>query len=193
MAKTPEMGRVKRRLAREIGEAAAIKFYRSCLAHTVLRLAADPRWVTELAVDAGGDRTGFAPGRKRVTLMPQGGGDLGKRMQRLFMRLPPGPVLIVGADIPSIRPAHIAAAFRGLGGADAVFGPAPDGGYWLVGLKRTPRLPRPFGRVRWSGPHALADTLANLAGMRVAFAARLSDVDTADDLRRARGRAGRLI
>jgi uncharacterized protein len=194
MAKNPEMGRVKRRLARERGACAAIRFYRSCLAHTVLRLAHDPRWQTVLAVDLGRERAGrFAPSRKRLAALPQGSGDLGMRMQRLFKGLPPGPILIVGSDIPSIRPAHIAEAFRLLGGADAVLGPATDGGYWLVGLKRTPRVLKPFARVRWSGPYALADTLANLDGSRVALAARLSDVDTADDLHRERGHAERLI
>jgi rSAM/selenodomain-associated transferase 1 len=194
MAKSPEMGRVKRRLAREIGASAAIRFYRFCLSHTVLRLAADRRWRTVLAVDPGrGPATRFAPLPRGLARMRQGDGDLGLRMQRLFGRLPPGPVLIVGSDIPSIRPAHIAEAFRLLGGADAVLGPAPDGGYWLVGLKRSPRVPAPFARVRWSGPHALADTLANLKRRRVALAARLSDVDTAEDLRRERARVERLI
>jgi uncharacterized protein len=190
MAKRPAMGRVKRRLAREIGASAALRFYRSSLSHTVLRLAADPRWLTVIALDS---ITDGAPLRSPVTLMPQGEGDLGARMQRLFKRLPPGPVVVVGSDIPSIRPAHIAAAFRLLGEADAVFGPAQDGGYWLVGLKRTPRVLAPFARVRWSGPHALADTRANLKGKRVALAHRLSDVDRAEDLRRERGRSGRLI
>ena len=54
-------------------------------------------------------------------------------------------------------------------------------------------MPAPFAAVRWSGPHALADTLANLKGKRVAMAARLSDVDTAEDLRRESARSGRLI
>ncbi len=51
----------------------------------------------------------------------------------------------------------------------------------------------PFEGVRWSGPHALSDTLANLKERRVALAARLNDVDTAEDLRRERDHAGRLI
>jgi glycosyltransferase A (GT-A) superfamily protein (DUF2064 family) len=133
MAKRPAMGRVKRRLAREIGAAAAIRFYRTSLAHTVLRLAADPRWRTVIALDSLADGARLLS-RTRAAMMPQGEGDLGARMQRLFARLPPGPVVIVGGDIPSIRPAHIEAAFRLLGPADAVFGPAEDGGYWLVGL-----------------------------------------------------------
>ncbi|HKB00224.1 MAG TPA: TIGR04282 family arsenosugar biosynthesis glycosyltransferase [Methyloceanibacter sp.] len=192
MAKRPAMGRVKRRLAREIGATAALRFYRSSFSHTMLRLTADPRWLTVIAMDALADGTRL-PSPRRAELMPQGDGDLGVRMQRLFTRLPPGPVVVIGSDIPSIRPAHIALAFRLLGQADAVFGPAPDGGYWLVGLKRTPRVLMPFARVHWSGPHALADTRANLKGKRVALAACLSDVDRAEDLRHERGRAGRLI
>jgi len=75
----------------------------------------------------------------------------------------------------------VADAFRALGRANAVFGPAEDGGYWLVGLG--PRRPaHPFAAVRWSSPNALEDTLANFAGHRVCRLRTLSDVDTANDL-----------
>ncbi len=194
MAKRPQMGWVKRRLAREIGAGAATRFYRNCLIHTVLRLVPDPRWRTVIAFDGGSESAAcLAPLSRALDLVPQVRGDLGGRMQNLFDRLPPGPVVIVGSDIPSIRPTHIAEAFRLLAGADAVLGPAPDGGYWLVGLKRTPRMLAPFAGVRWSGPHALADTLANLEGRRVALAARLSDVDAGEDLQRLRRQAERLV
>ena len=74
-----------------------------------------------------------------------------------------------------------------------MLGPALDGGYWLIGLKRCcPRVLRPFAAVRWSSAYALADTVANLDGKRVAFAATLSDVDTAEDFRRERASAERL-
>src|SRR4030095_5697983 len=86
---------------------------------------------------------------RRAALMPQGAGGLGHRMQRLFARLPPGPVIVIGSDIPSIRAAHIAGAFRLLGSADAVFGPAPDGGYWLRGVRGSPRGRAPLARVLW--------------------------------------------
>ena len=194
MAKSPALGRVKRRLGREIGDVAALRFYRSCLSHTALRLARDPRWRTVLAVAPDRDvAERFWPSRRWVGRLPQGEGDLGRRMQRLFACLPPGPTIVVGSDIPAIRPVHVAEAFRRLGRADAVLGPAPDGGYWLIGLKRTPRVLTPFAGVRWSGPHALADTLANLEGKRVAVAAMFSDVDTEKDLRRERASAERLI
>jgi glycosyltransferase A (GT-A) superfamily protein (DUF2064 family) len=71
--------------------------------------------------------------------------------------------------------AHIAEAFALLGRHGIVFGPATDGGFWLVGARHRPPH---FGKVRWSSPHALSDTLANLPkSLSVGFAARLDDVD----------------
>ena len=192
MAKSPILGIAKRRLGREIGGTRAIRFYRACLSHTVLRLASDPRWQTLLAVAP--DKEVAQPLWPANALrLQQGDGDLGKRMQHLFNRLPPGPAIIVGSDIPGISPSHVAQAFRMLGAADAVLGPAPDGGYWLIGLKRAPKILSPFAGVRWSGRHALADTIANLRGKCVLYAATLCDVDTADAYREERTGAERLI
>jgi hypothetical protein len=114
-------------------------------------------------------------------------------MQRLFRRLPPGPAIVVGSDIPGLTPREIAKAFHRLRGADAVLGPAADGGYWLVGLRRSPRMLVPFCGVRWSSPHALADTLANLEGRKVEAVATLSDVDTAEAYGNLRASGQRLI
>jgi uncharacterized protein len=192
MAKSPRAGRIKRRLAASIGATSATRFYRTCLAHTLIRVGRDQRWRTVLAVSPDSDvTTPFWPrGMKRV---PQNGGDLGARMQRLFRLLPPGPAIIVGSDIPAINSSDIARAFRLLGNADAVFGRAPDGGYWLIGLRRAPRVLAPFAHVRWSSPQALVDTLRNLEGRRVAFAATLSDVDTETDYRASRKDIERLV
>lgn len=179
MAKAPRLGLVKRRLAADIGAVPATAFYRTTLHRLLRRLAADPRWRLWLAVTPDADAPAVArtapPG---VSAFGQGTGDLGARMQRIFDRMPPGPVVIVGSDIPDIAPRHTAAAFAALGDADAVFGPAADGGYWLVGARRRPRVPRLFGGVRWSTRHALADTRANLpAGTRVRLLEELEDVD----------------
>ena len=100
--------------------------------------------------------------------------------------LPPGPVCIIGADIPGITSAHIARAFAALGDHEAVFGPALDGGYWLVGLQCTGAVPQGlFQGVRWSTEHALADTMATLPGRRIALIDQLRDIDTVADLRPA--------
>lgn len=186
------MGRVKTRLADQIGPVAATAFYRANASAVIARLARDPRWRTELAVapDAALGSRAWPRGAAR---RPQGGGDLGKRMQRILDTAAAGPVIIVGTDIPAIRPSHIAEAFRRLGSARAVLGPTPDGGYWLVGARRVPHAPRMFARVRWSSPHALADTMANLPETRAALAARLADVDDARDLARGRAFIGRRV
>ncbi len=196
MAKTPFAGSVKRRLSREIGSPRAIGFYRTCLGNTLRRLAHDPRWHTYVAIAPDRDMPstfwrGLAS--PKITRIAQGGGDLGRRMQRIFASLPPGPAIIVGSDIPAISAGEIARAFKLLGKADAVFGAAPDGGYWLVGLKRAPRLIAPFASVRWSSDKALADTLANLEGRKIAFVAMLDDVDDADAYRRHGRHWQRLI
>ncbi|MFZ1107400.1 MAG: DUF2064 domain-containing protein [Rhodomicrobium sp.] len=119
-----------------------------------------------------------------IARIGQGRGGLGARMQRIFDCCGRGPLIIVGTDIPFVTRETIARAFRQLRGADAVFGPAEDGGYWLIGLRRRPQTLSPFQNVRWSSPHALADTLANLRGRRVAFAETLFDIDTLAGYRR---------
>lgn len=183
MAKAPVMGRVKTRLAADIGWGPATAFYRASLAALCRTVGHDPRWQTTIAI-APDSAVGLPIWPAGLGRIPQGPGDLGVRMQRVMNTMPPGPVVIVGCDIPGLGPAHVAAAFDRLGAAEAVFGPAEDGGYYLVGLKRVPRIPDAFRDVRWSGPQALADTLANLTGARIAFLERLADVDDGADWRR---------
>jgi glycosyltransferase A (GT-A) superfamily protein (DUF2064 family) len=165
--KAPRFGAVKTRLARDIGALPAWRFYRATSAATVRRLA-DPRWEQVLATTPDRSRTGRMVG--------QGGGDLGVRM---FRALALGPwTVLVGSDIPDLRRRHVAQAFRALaGGADLVFGPAADGGFWLVGVRRRP--PRGlFAGARWSTAYALADVLANAPPQaKIALLETLRDVD----------------
>jgi rSAM/selenodomain-associated transferase 1 len=179
-AKLPRLGHGKRRLARDIGSVAALRFQRAMLGRLLRRLGFDRRWTTWLAITP--DHSG--PWPRRFRIVPQGAGDLGRRMGRVACQLPPGPAIIIGSDIPDISAGDIAEAFRALGSNDAVFGPATDGGYWLVGLRRRPCFFDPFTDVRWSSDHALADTLANLAGKNVAMLRTLSDIDDGASWRR---------
>jgi rSAM/selenodomain-associated transferase 1 len=169
---------VKRRLARDIGDRAALRLYVAMLARLLRLLQAGRRFQVVIATAPDRARLSFA---RALPHVPQGPGDLGRRMDRAFRRFRSGRAVIVGSDIPDIALADFTAAFRALGRADAVFGPAEDGGYWLVGM--SPRRPaRPFANVRWSTAHALSDTLANFPGRRTAMLRMLRDVDTADDL-----------
>lgn len=176
-ARAPRFGMVKRRLARDIGPLAALTFHRATLDRLLREVGRDPRWATALSVTPDTAASGYAPWARHVLRIAQGRGDLGARMRRGLTI--GGPVIIVGSDIPAIRRTHIAAAFRALGAADFVLGPAEDGGFWLIGAAGRRPLPRGlFAGVRWSGPHALDDTLATIPhGRRVAFVAPLADVD----------------
>jgi rSAM/selenodomain-associated transferase 1 len=183
MVREPVAGRVKTRLAREVGTSAALRFYRAVSANLIRRLGNDPRWQLVLAVSP--DSAVRSPSwPASIARIPQGSGDLGDRMGRLLRQRGPRATIVIGSDIPAIGRADIAEAFRKLGSADAVFGPAEDGGYWLVGMKPRRAALAMFRNVRWSSPHALGDTLANLERHRVAFAATLGDVDDAASLRR---------
>ena len=184
-ARSPALGRGKRRLARDIGDLAALRFERLMLARLLRRLRRDRRWHLRLAItpDPALQRKRLWP--RGIPIIGQGGGDLGERMRHALATCPPGPAVLIGTDIPALGPHHIAAAFRLLGQHDLVFGPARDGGFWLVGARRSLCLPPLFSAVRWSGPHALEDVLANLPRqVSVGFAARLDDVDDGASFRR---------
>jgi len=185
--RAPLLGTVKRRLAADIGDSAARRFHANTTCELVGRLAADRRWRTWLAVTP--DRFArigrFWP--TGVQRLPQGQGDLGVRMATALARFPGGPAVLVGSDIPALHSGHILAAFAALRGCDAVFGPAADGGYWLVGVRNGgAALPGMFRNVRWSTRHALDDTLANFSNRRTILLETLDDVDDGRDYARWR-------
>ena len=183
MLKEPRAGRVKTRLGRDLGMTAAAWWFRH-QTRALLRRLEDPRWQLVLAVapDVAGLDSRVWPAH--LPRLPQGQGHLGDRMARMLRAAAPGPACVIGGDIPGITPAHVERAFTALGDHDAVFGPAPDGGYWLIGLKHPARQPYGFLQdVRWSTAHALADSRATLPDARIATVDTLRDVDTIDDLR----------
>jgi rSAM/selenodomain-associated transferase 1 len=173
-AKAPRFATVKTRLAGRLGPVEALRFHRAQLGRLGRTLGGDRRWTAWMAVSpdtARGPWTGGLP------VLGQGRGDLGRRMAGALAAPPAGPVVLIGSDVPAVRPDHVARAFALLETADIVFGPAEDGGFWLVGVSRRRPLPDPFAGARWSTPDALADCLANLPHARVALADRLADVD----------------
>lgn len=179
--RAPMLGAVKSRLAAGIGQVAALRFYRETTRRLLQRIGRDPRWVLHLAVtpDDAAMQGRHWPGN--FARFPQGTGDLGVRMARAMQRFRHCPVLLVGSDVPDIAACHIDRAFRALGRNDLVFGPATDGGYWLVGARDSRMVRGIFRNVRWSGAHALTDTVANASGRSVAYLDPLDDVDTPDD------------
>lgn len=181
MVKAPVAGRVKTRLGRDIGTIPATWWFRHQVAR-LLRDVTDPRWDTVLAIAPDTARHArFWP--PHLPRLPQGQGDLGTRMSRLLRHPHAGPVCLIGGDIPGLKAPHVARAFRALGRAAFTFGPAIDGGFWLVGLRHPGLAPAGLFRgVTWSTPNTLQESLATLKGHSVRLVDTLADVDRGTDL-----------
>ena len=187
--KAPRLGAVKTRLAADIGMLEAWRFYRASVAGVLRRLGRDRRWRCSLIVTPDRFARPGPPWPRNLPCRPQGGGDLGERMGRALNSLPPGPAVLIGGDIPDIETSDLVQAFGELERRDMVFGPASDGGYWLIGARRRLLPHRLFEGVRWSSPYVLADTLANLSPRcRTALLREHDDIDDGDDYRRWRAR-----
>jgi hypothetical protein len=122
-------------------------------------------------------------------LFPQQGDTLGDRMRNAFGHLFAAgysSVVMIGSDLPSLPTSHLAQAFQYLRDRpDAlVIGPATDGGYYLIGLRRP--CPALFTSIAFSTADVLTTTtsIAETCGLTVSFVSPWHDVDTVDDLRR---------
>ena len=170
MFKQAVMGRVNTRLAHDIGPTRATQFHRHMVNKTLTTLSRDRRWKTLAAITP--DRANIqAP----CPIIGQGRGDLGARMEHLLARNT-GPTIVVGTDIIGLNTDIIGQAFKALGNHDLVFGPATDGGFYLVGCKHRPPK-NLFAGVPWSQANTLARTLSGLVDYKVAQLAECSDVD----------------
>ena len=201
MAKAPRAGEAKTRLSPPLTPAGAAGLAACLFADTVsLALCvaaevvvayapADGRAALEDTLRAAG--LGGRPGAERVRWLEQRGDDLGERLAGVVERasgLDLAPLLLVGADSPTLPPAFLASALEALaeGRAEVALGPTDDGGYYAVAL-RAPAVGL-FDSVEWSTPRAYAQTARNAAraGLRLLELPRWYDVDTPADLLRLR-------
>lgn len=189
-ARSVALGRGKRRLAKDVGDINAWRFYRSALRTTIRILGSDPRWSCIVAIDplTATERPGAlfssGPGR-RFQRSGQAEGALGLRMIRALNNAPPGPAVLIGSDIQGLTPAILRRALIACNASDVVLGPADDGGFWLIGARKA-LSHRQFDAVSWSQPSTLEDVeLALPAAWRSKRVDRLYDVDELDDLIRA--------
>jgi uncharacterized protein len=191
-ARAPLLGQVKTRLARSIGEPAALALYEAFLDDTcTLTQGLGARRVLAVAGALDHPQLERLAKSQRLELVDQGEGDLGAKMARaMATQLPRGPVVIIGSDAPTLPRAHLHQALDALVDHDVVVGPSADGGYYLVGARVA--VPELFTDVRWSTPEVLPTTLARLAGRAHALVPSWYDVDSAADLDRLRAELATL-
>lgn len=185
--KAPRPGTVKTRLASTIGESRAAAVYRQLVERQLYAL---PRgWSLEVHFAPADAEEELREWLGNLEFVPQADGDLGERLSRgvaeAFQR---GVELVfcIGADCPGLKAVHFQQAREFLEtGADAVFGPAEDGGYYLLGQKR--HHPCLFTDIPWSTDQTLRASLGNAKenGLRTARLPKLYDVDGEADWRRA--------
>ena len=186
LARWPAPGRCKRRLASSLGVEAAARVQARLTGHT-LAVARQLGIELVLAVDGlaprAARRLGDQLGVGRIVL--QGRGGLGVRMQRQFQRAATERarrVVLIGSDLPQLERADLASAFAALDHQEAVLGPACDGGYWLIGLRRPE--PALMEGIAWGSEQVLEQTLAALArrGLEPALLPWRRDLDRGEDL-----------
>jgi rSAM/selenodomain-associated transferase 1 len=189
-AKAPLVGAAKTRLIPALGAAGAARLHERLLRETLARLAPALLAPIELWCAPDCDHPVFVElaARYALTLRRQRGEDLGERLQQAAADALSGGaeaaemVLLIGCDCPDLDAGYAAEALEALEGHDAVLGPAADGGYVLLGLRRAE--PALFRGMPWGGEHVAALTRARMhsVGLRWRELAVLRDLDRPEDL-----------
>ena len=189
MLKFPQPGAVKTRLIPALGQQRACELHRALVRHTLAEVnyfAASANVMIEARVAGATDTTAAQAWLGgALSIRDQGEGDLGARMERaVATAFTEGAksVVVIGGDCPQLTAAHLTEAFAALEKIDAVIGPADDGGYYLIGMRRP--LPKLFHGIAWGGSEVLAQTLATARALPVEVfpLATLSDIDVPADL-----------
>lgn len=186
MLKAPRVGEVKTRLARDVGAHPAAAIYRRLVEHQMRAIPIGWKVEVHYAPDDGGGELRDWLGRTPA-YFPQEGEDLGERLIHAttdaFAR-GAERIVVIGGDCPGLDSKTLHAAFCALNSADVVLGPADDGGYYLIGLKR----PEPglFRKIVWSSETVLESTLDRIheAGLSHVLLERKGDVDDLASWRR---------
>ena len=194
LAKAPVPGLAKTRLIPALGPQGAARLQRQ-LTRAAVQTALDARLGTVTLWCAPHARHRFFQAMNQTTgvrCLVQASGDLGERMHTAFrLHCEQGPLLLTGTDCPPLTPDHLRKAAQALiDGEDAVFYPAEDGGYVLVGLRR-PQAAL-FRDIAWSTDAVMAQTRdrARAAGLCIRELETLWDLDVPDDLVRWRAWTG---
>lgn len=182
-ARNPKLGKVKTRLAKTIGDFAALETYKILMKHTanvVEKSNAEKIVFYSEYIDHND-----VWAKIKCKKVKQSEGDLGEKMQTAFeyaFELGYKKIVIIGSDVYSLKTEHIDSAFTQLETHDVVIGPAHDGGYYLLGLNFI--IPELFEQKKWGTSSVLENTLADLNELNVTLLEPLNDIDTYEDLKK---------
>ena len=182
--KNPELGKVKTRLAKTVGDEKALQVYKDLLFHTMIEtqnLDCDKFVFYDENIETNDIWSGTLY-EKRL----QFGSHLGAKMQNAFQTLFDlgyQNCIIIGSDLFDLEANHISEAFNKLESNDVIIGPAEDGGYYLLGLKKV--IPSIFKNKNWGTSTVLSDTLKDLENYKIEFLETLNDIDTFEDLEKS--------
>jgi uncharacterized protein len=188
--KNPEAGKVKTRLAATLGDEAALSIYRQLLLHTVSATEYLPVDKFVFYSNHIGQKDYWSD--KNYYKLLQEGNDLGERMKNAFVaafQKGYNKVVIIGTDCPDLNASVIMNAYVYLEDHDIVIGPAIDGGYYLLGMKKL--YPRLFEKIDWSTGKVLAQTLkiCESSNLSTFLLPELSDIDDENDLKKYMNRS----
>jgi hypothetical protein len=188
--KSCDPGQVKTRIAREVGDEAALLLYTAMIKDLYHNLQPLREKLVSLCDAPGGGRPLLpeAPGLEQVRM--QEGADLGERMYRAFLRVfeeGATRAVLIGSDIPYIYADWVEMCLQSLRDHDAALGPAADGGYYLIGFSLSSLTREPFRDMTWGTGSVLDETIRRLQGRRLHFAPELRDIDQVEDLRAVLG------
>ncbi len=175
-------GKVKTRLAKSIGDRAALQVYTLLLEHTK-SITADLDFNTRVGYSEYADDKDTW-NISEVSKFIQQGSDLGERMKQAFEEgFKDGfrKVILIGGDCFNLKSRHLKAAFDALDDNNFVFGPALDGGYYLIGMRYM--YEQLFQNKSWGTDTVLKDTLEDLKDEAVFLLEPLNDIDTLEDLK----------
>lgn len=179
--KNPEYGKVKTRLAKDIGHKTALEIYEFLLAHSqqitaALKMDKQVYYSSRISENDLWNEGGF---EKKL----QCPGDLGERMKTAFKEgFQHGyqKIVIIGTDMYDISTGDIQNAFNELENHDHVIGPAEDGGYYLLGMKSLNS--DLFRNKKWSTSSVFEDSMKDIQGARVKILPEKNDIDMLVDI-----------
>lgn len=188
-AKNPVPGNVKTRIGKFLGYDYSCQIYEAMLLDLIEKMRIQNSWSCHFYIYPPEETKSFSDAYNLSSdcVFPQQGSDLGMRMYNSFLEqinLGADEIICIGSDIPAISLDHIYSAFNILSNSESVIGPAADGGYYLIGIRKEIVSSAYFSGIKWSSCSVFSDTVDRIESMGFTHKSinTLRDLDDLSDL-----------